>query len=112
MAEGDAALADSGCSAHHLVAANSSRGGAPRREQRIRRSGVLEGDRTHLGVGGGELSTDSTTPQRIEQSVGAQPQIDPVAPQENRLTARTSSNGTCALGSTVDSTRFRVLAFG
>jgi hypothetical protein len=28
-------------------------------------------------VGGGELSTDSTTPQRVEQSVGAQPQIGP-----------------------------------
>jgi hypothetical protein len=63
-------------------------------------------------VGGGELSTDSTTPQRIEQSVGAQPQVDPVAPKENRLTARTASNGACASGSTVDSTRFRVLAFG
>jgi hypothetical protein len=63
-------------------------------------------------VGGGELSTDSTTPQRIEQSVGAQPQVDPVAPRENRLTARTGSNGACSSGSTVDSARFRVLAFG
>lgn len=63
-------------------------------------------------VGGGEVSTGSTTPQRVEQSIGAQPQIDPVAPAMNRLTARISSNGACTPDSTVDSTRFRVLAFG
>lgn len=63
-------------------------------------------------VGGGEVSTGSTTLQRVEQSVGAQPQIDPVAPTDNRLTVRTASNGACAPGSTIDSTRFRVLAFG
>jgi hypothetical protein len=63
-------------------------------------------------VGGGEVSTDSTSPQRVEQNVGAQPQIDPLVPTENRLTARTSSNGACTPDSTIDSTRFRVLDFG
>lgn len=63
-------------------------------------------------VGGGEVSTESTSPTRVEQSVGAQPQIDPVAPTTNNLTLRTASNGACAQGSTIDSARFRVLVFG
>jgi hypothetical protein len=63
-------------------------------------------------IGGGELSTGSTTPQPVEQSVGAQPQVDPVAPVKNQLTVSTASNGACTQGSTIDSTRFRVLAFG
>jgi hypothetical protein len=63
-------------------------------------------------IGGGEVSTGSTTPQRVEQSVGAQPQIDPVAPVKNQLTISTASNGACTQDSTIDSTRFRVLAFG
>jgi hypothetical protein len=63
-------------------------------------------------VGGGEVSTQSTTPQKVEQSIGAQPQIDPVAPVTNQLAIRTGSNGDCAPGSTVDSARFRVLDFG
>jgi hypothetical protein len=63
-------------------------------------------------VGGGELSTSSTSPEEIEQSVGAQPQIDPVEPTTNRLSARVGSNGACTPDSTVDSARFRVLDFG
>jgi hypothetical protein len=63
-------------------------------------------------VGGGEVSTGSTSLQQIEQSVGAQPQIDPLAPTVNRLTARIGSNGACTSDSTVDSARFRVLDFG
>jgi hypothetical protein len=63
-------------------------------------------------VGGGEISTSSTSPQEVEQSIGAQPQIDPVAPVTNHLTARVSSNGACTPDSTIDSTRFRVLDFG
>lgn len=63
-------------------------------------------------VGGGEVSTESTSPRQVEQSVGAQPQIDPVSPVTNRMTVRTGSNGACAPGSTIDSTRFRVLVFG
>lgn len=63
-------------------------------------------------VGGGEVSTSSTTLQRVEQNVGAQPQIDPVAPTTNRLSVRTSSNGACTPDSTIDSSRFRVLVFG
>ncbi len=63
-------------------------------------------------VGGGEVSTGSTTLQRVEQSIGAQPQIDPVAPIANRLSVQTGSNGACTPDSTIDSTRFRVLDFG
>ena len=63
-------------------------------------------------VGGGEISTGSTTLHQVEQNVGAQPQIDPPAPTTNRLSARIGSNGDCKPGSTVDSTRFRVLDFG
>ncbi len=63
-------------------------------------------------IGGGEVSTESTTPQRVEQSVGAQPQIDPVAPVKNQMTVKSASNGACTQGSTIDSARFRVLAFG
>jgi hypothetical protein len=63
-------------------------------------------------VGGGEVSTDSTTLKRVEQSIGAQPQIDPVTPTANKLTITTESNGACAPESTIDSARLRVLAFG
>ncbi len=65
-----------------------------------------------LQVGGGEVSTGSTTPQRVEQSIGAQPQIDPIAPTTNQLSVQTASNGACTPDSTIDSTRFRVLNFG
>ncbi len=63
-------------------------------------------------VGDGEVSTSSATPRKVEQSIGAQPQIDPSAPITNHLNARTGSNGACTAGSTIDSTRFRVLDFG
>ncbi|MEZ5076001.1 MAG: hypothetical protein R2725_01000 [Solirubrobacterales bacterium] len=63
-------------------------------------------------VGGGQLSTDSETPIAVEGSLGANPQVDPVATKTNTLTAVVGSNGNCAAGSQVDSTRFRVLAFG
>jgi trimeric autotransporter adhesin len=63
-------------------------------------------------VGGGEVSTESTSLESVEQSVGAQPQIDPLATITNHLTARTGSNGDCTADSKLDSTRFRVLDFG
>jgi hypothetical protein len=63
-------------------------------------------------VGGGGLSTSSTTLEPIEQSIGAQPEIDPVAPVTNHLTVTTRSNGECTPDSRVDSARFRVLDFG
>lgn len=63
-------------------------------------------------VGGGGLSTGSTSLEGVEQTIGAQPQIDPVAPITNHLTVRTGSNGACTPDSTIDSTRFRVLDFG
>ena len=44
-------------------------------------------------VGGGEVSTGSTTLQHVEQSIGAQPQIDPVAPVTNQLSVQIGSNG-------------------
>lgn len=63
-------------------------------------------------IGGGEVATDSTSPRRVEQSVGAQPQVDPLASTRNQLSVRTASNGACTPGSSIDSARFRVLAFG
>lgn len=63
-------------------------------------------------TGGGVLSTSSTTPVRVERGVGASPEIDPLVPTGYRLTVDVSSNGACTAGSTVDSTRFRVLDFG
>jgi hypothetical protein len=63
-------------------------------------------------VGGGGISTGSTSPQTVEQSIGAQPQIDPIATITNHLSISTSSNGGCAAGSTIDSARLRVLDFG
>lgn len=63
-------------------------------------------------VGGGEVSTESTSLKAVEQSIGAQPQIDPLAPTANKLTVRIGSNEGCTPDSKIDSTRFRVLDFG
>lgn len=63
-------------------------------------------------VGGGELSTSSTTPTRVEQSIGAQPQIDPLSPTTIQMTARIGSNGACTQDSRIESSRFRILDFG
>jgi hypothetical protein len=63
-------------------------------------------------VGGGEISTGSTDLEQLEQSIGAQPQIDPTKPTANHLAVRTGSNGDCTPDSSIDSTRFRVLDFG
>jgi hypothetical protein len=63
-------------------------------------------------TGGGELSTSSTAPVRVERSVGASPEVDPVAATTNTLTVNVGSNGACSPGSAIDSTRFRVLDFG
>lgn len=63
-------------------------------------------------VGGGQLRTDSTDPVQLSQSLGAQPTIDPVSPVQNEMTIQVGSNGDCTSGSTIDSTRFRVLDFG
>jgi hypothetical protein len=62
--------------------------------------------------GGGELWTGSTGLEQVEQSLGAQPEIDPLAPKTNSLTMQVHSNGDCTPDSVVDSTRFRVLDFG
>ncbi len=63
-------------------------------------------------VGGGQLQTDSPTPVEIDQSIGAQPEIDPLTSEQNEMTVLTGSNGDCTGDSTIDSTRFRVLDFG
>jgi hypothetical protein len=63
-------------------------------------------------VGGGEVSTESTSLETAEQGIGAQPQVDPLAPTTNELTVRTASNEGCTPDSKIDSTRFRVLDFG
>ena len=63
-------------------------------------------------VGGGGLSTNSTSLETVEQTIGAQPQIDPLTAVANHLTMRSGSNGACTPDSTINSTRFRVLDFG
>lgn len=63
-------------------------------------------------VGGGELSTGSTDLTRVEQSLGAQPQIDPLSPTTIQMTVRAGSNGACKEGSRIVSSRFRILDFG
>ena len=63
-------------------------------------------------VGGGQIQTDSQSPVGLSQSLGAQPEIDPLSSEEKELTMQTSSNGDCTGDSTIDSTRFRVLDFG
>lgn len=63
-------------------------------------------------VGGGQLQTDSLTPAEIDQSIGAQTEIDPLTSEQNVMTVQTGSNGDCTGESTIDSTRFRVLDFG
>jgi hypothetical protein len=62
--------------------------------------------------GGGGLSTNSTSLQQVEQTVGVQPAIDPTAPVVNQLSVEIASNGGCTASSRIDSTRFRVLDFG
>lgn len=63
-------------------------------------------------VGGGEISTSSTTLEAVQRSLGAQPEIDPPATVTNQMTARIASNGDCTSESRIDSTRFRMLDFG
>jgi hypothetical protein len=65
-------------------------------------------------LGGGEISTSSTTMETAEASLGLQPDIDPPegTVHQHVMTARISSNGDCVAGSMVDSSRFRVLDFG
>lgn len=63
-------------------------------------------------VGGGQLSTSSTTPTQVERSLGAEPQIDPLNPTTVRLTVRIGSNGACTQDSRIESSRFRILDFG
>lgn len=63
-------------------------------------------------VGGGQISTSSTTPIRIERGIGAEPQIDPLSPTTVHMTVRTGSNGACTEDSQIESSRFRILDFG
>jgi hypothetical protein len=63
-------------------------------------------------VGGGQLQTGSTTPEELTASLGAQPTVDPTSTTNVELTIQTGSNGDCESGSTIDSSRFRILNFG
>lgn len=63
-------------------------------------------------LGGGQIETESTTPEQVSQSLGAQPEIGPESPEQRELTAQVGSNGDCEPGSTIDSARFEVLDFG
>jgi hypothetical protein len=63
-------------------------------------------------VGGGQLSTGSTTPEQVTASLGAQPTVDPESPTSVEMTIQTGSNGDCESGSAIDSSRFRILNFG
>lgn len=63
-------------------------------------------------VGGGQIQTESESLVAVEGSLGANPQIGPLTTKTNTLTAMVGSNGNCAAGSTIDSTRFQVIAFG
>ena len=63
-------------------------------------------------VGGGEISTSSETPEVVQGSLGANPEIDPPTTRTNTLTARVGSNGECSEGSSITSSRFKVLDFG
>lgn len=63
-------------------------------------------------TGTAEFSTSSSSTEKIEKSLGAQPEIDPATTTANKLTASLSSNEHCTAASHIDSTRFRVLGFG
>lgn len=78
--------------------------------------------RVFLGIGlrgeeagpesGGEISTTSTTPEHIDANLGAIPYSDPLQPSTRKLTSAVQSNGDCTESSSIDSSRFRVVAFG
>jgi len=63
-------------------------------------------------VGGGQIQTDATSPTELSASIGAQPLVDPEETITNEMAMNIGSNGDCTPGSTVDSTRFRILDFG
>jgi hypothetical protein len=63
-------------------------------------------------VGGGQIGTGSTTPERVTASLGAQPTVDPETVSDVELTIQIGSNGDCEGGSRIDSSRFKILNFG
>ncbi len=63
-------------------------------------------------VGGGQIGTGSTSPEQRSTSLGAQPTVDPESTTEVEMEIQTASNGDCASGSRIDSSRFRILNFG
>jgi hypothetical protein len=62
--------------------------------------------------GGVQIGTGSTTPEQVTQTLGIQPEIGPESPVQHELTAQVGSNGDCEPGSTIDSTRIKVLDIG
>jgi len=63
-------------------------------------------------VGGGQISTGSTTQEEATASLGAQPTVDPETLTDVEMTIQVGSNGDCEDGSTIDSSRFKILNFG
>ena len=63
-------------------------------------------------VGGGQISTGSTTPEEMTASLGAQPTVDPETLTDVEMTIQIGSNGDCEDGSTIDASRFKILNFG
>lgn len=60
----------------------------------------------------GQIKTSSTKPVAIEANIGGLPELEPGGPTTRVLTAEISSNEECAVGSTIESTRFQVIDFG
>ena len=63
-------------------------------------------------VGGGQISTGSTTPEEVTASLGAQPTVAPETLTDVEMTIQIGSNGDCEDGSTIDASRFKILNFG
>ncbi len=63
-------------------------------------------------VGGGQIQTNSPTLEQVTGELGAGTSIGPLNPEQRTLTIQIGSNGDCVAGSTIDSTRFKVLDFG
>jgi hypothetical protein len=63
-------------------------------------------------LGGGQLTTSSTSFEQVDGQIGAAPGAGPTEATPHELTVFVSSNGDCESGSTIDSTRFQVLDVG
>lgn len=62
-------------------------------------------------IGGGQLQSNSATPQHITAGLGGEPRINFDGPTHQTLTATLNSHG-CAGGTEVERTRIRILGIG